>query len=240
MKIRLERLQAQSGCGLHVGKRRHAPLPVFDSPPGLMYRMLKCASAGPIRRKQANMERFFRQMDAPADNCDASPCDLARVQRFAFGVALALAALWIVGAYAYATRGGPLVDRLVEANGDVMVRKARIAVRAGNLDEADALYAQAIAGVFPRRQLKIWAMEEYVRFLADRGDAARAVPIMAQVVEEDPRRASAYDLLVQTLTQAGDRDRARNVAGLWAERMREYDDADGLEWAERVARRLGE
>jgi tetratricopeptide (TPR) repeat protein len=161
-----------------------------------------------------------------------------RVMRLAYGITAVLVLLFIPGVLAYAKFGGDAVEGLSERNGEILLTRARTAAKAGAEDEAVPLYAKAIQGSFSSRDLKIWAMEEYVRYLLDLDRPTEAIPIMVRAVELGPRRASAYDLLVQVFLQAQDYQQALRAADLWIERLEESQDAPGLDRAQRVRRQI--
>jgi tetratricopeptide (TPR) repeat protein len=199
--------------------------------------VLRC---GATQQSVNNVNDNLTSPEMPPADPKAQSDEVKRVTRLAYGITAILMTVFIVGVALYAIYGEGVVTALTEKNGEVLLTQARTAVKAGNEDEAVQLYAKAVQGSFSGLDLKIWAMEEFVRYLLGLDLPEEAVPVMIRAAELDPSRASAYDLLVQVFMQAQDYERALQAADLWIERLQETEAPSDLDRARRTRDKIME
>ena len=177
-------------------------------------------------------------LETPPIDPQAQKDEWNRLTRLAYGITLAAMAVFIIIVSLYGLFGEDAVAALTEQNGEILLTQARTAAKAGNAGEAIQLYSKAIQGCFSTLDLKIWAMEEYVRYLLDQDRPREAVPVMIRAAELGPHRASAYDLLVHVFMQAEDYAAALQATDLWIERLQESEASEDLARAHRVRDRI--
>lgn len=120
-------------------------------------------------------------------------------------------AFFVAGVYAYAHRGGPLVDRLSGNIGELIVERAKGQVEAGDVEGGIAAYLQAFQVPFDDPRQRAWALMDFGGLLIREQRPDEAVPILRECLAAFPD-ARVHDLLCAALFQSGEHEAALRAA----------------------------
>ncbi|GMU90982.1 MAG: hypothetical protein AMXMBFR4_00400 [Candidatus Hydrogenedentota bacterium] len=120
-------------------------------------------------------------------------------------------AFFTAGVYAYAHRGGPLVDRLSGNIGELIVERAKGLVEAGDVEGAVAAYRQAFQVPFEDPRQREWALMDFGGLLIRKQRPDEAVPVLRECLATFPD-ARVHDLLCAALFQSGEHEAALRAA----------------------------
>lgn len=144
----------------------------------------------------------------------------------------ALVAAFVIGMTAYASWGGPLVDRMSEEIGEVVALRATDLAAAGLTDEAIATYQTALARQFEDEPAqRIYAMQRLGRLLLDANRAEEAAQLMKQAYALNPDYGPTYSMLFEALQAANRPEQALELAIDAYQRATARNDNSVRKWA---------
>ncbi len=140
-------------------------------------------------------------------------------------VAFALIGSAFIGAtIAYARYGGPWVDRLEAAVGEVVSARAVGLARAGRTEEAIDAYRQALAARFDNPELYKWRAGELAALLIEQGRFDEALDTAVDLLDHDVSTAmAAFRDLHRAVQQARLHDAGLSLSDRFAQAARDRD-----------------
>jgi len=150
-------------------------------------------AGAPMARRTPERRPRSACYDAPMSDSDAAnPAATAALFRRAFVTAfLLVGSAFLTTTVAYARYGGPWVDRLETAVGEVMGARAVALARAGRTEEAIDAYRQALAAKFDNPELYKWRAGELATLLTGQARYDEALDAAVDLLDHDVGAAMA-------------------------------------------------
>ena len=138
-----------------------------------------------------------------------------RVWPAAFSLAVAVCLAGVLGVFAYARHGAPLLERLDTAVGEVLMNEGIRIEEAGVLDDARVRYERALAARFAGSQNRIYTHKRLGAVLWKQGRFEAALPHLRNAVQGPHAQLSAFEILCDALFHLERYDAAAAVIPDW-------------------------
>ncbi|MBI5093509.1 MAG: tetratricopeptide repeat protein [Candidatus Hydrogenedentes bacterium] len=138
----------------------------------------------------------------------------------ALAVTGVLFVLFVAGVYAYATYGGPFVNRLSGELGEVIAARGVTAQEAGQTDDAIRAYQLALQKGFSEPRQKYWTQIRLAEVLLQTDQYTEASEYAREAIAFDNTDSKLHYVLTASLWQAKHLDEALAATDAWLDLVR--------------------